>query len=472
MILFAITLLALITRYLFHLKTPVWLDEATYLVEAYQYSYKDLFFLNHWDVSHPPLYHVWVKFITTFSFEPLFVRSLGIVLGSLSLIYLYKLTSLLTRSKVIAYLASILGIYSGFLIAISISARNYAPQQFFILTFLYYFYHSFKQKRISFRNYFKVFVTALLATLTDYSFIWVLLTVVTFFLIVTFQNLIKKRSINQNLHLLKLTVISLVPFYLWLPIFVPNFLNSLTLVGWLVSLSSKTWISQLNQLISRMFFLQKTTFPYFVLIIFILVYYLIKALKSKNNKAYWLLFLLLFVPIAGSMAFDRLVSPILHVRNLFVVTYPIIIFVSIILGSIYQKKQIVGGVLVGMILVAQIISIPILINQNTILNPFVRQLPDLKQNLLENDYYQSRFIALDSSIEKNKALFSYFLKFKKPSPNKDVVIYTESDSIQVGSHSFLLISFSQKKCFSNQSRKCQAMPYFDKMVSIHKCRNL
>lgn len=211
--LFAIILLSLVLRFIV-INQSLWLDEAIGALIAKSHSYQEIVLKFPLADNHPPLYYLALKGWTDiFGYSEVALRSLSVLFGTLTVIFVYKVADLISKKKKIVFpLASALFLATSPLhIYYSQEARMYAMAGFLGVAAIYYFLKTIKGKE-KYTDWilFCLFYTSLI--FTDY---------VPAFLYPVFPlyALLKKKGRGWWGRFVLANVPLLVLWYFWLPIF-------------------------------------------------------------------------------------------------------------------------------------------------------------------------------------------------------------------------------------------------------------
>lgn len=401
--LFFIVMLAFYARFQVAKEFSVMDDEAVLVMDSSQ-SFKNLFLLNYWNTAHPPVYDIIDKItVITTGTSPISIRLKSQIFGSLSLIFLFQIVFLLTQSINTSFIVVILTSFSGFFIGLSAFNRPYGFQQFFVLGFLYYFLKIFLKKSQKNKfNFLILFIFSAFATLTDYSFLWVIASIYIILFIDSIRLLIQKKFTKKILftHLLTL-FFTLLPFVLWSPIFFTKIHSAVALESYIGQYLNTPIHMLIGECIEKMFFITTDDDMFKAIGIFVIIFNLfclIQYLKSKNiltQKTYLFLLIISIVPIILSLIVSYTFFPIFLTRNIFVCSYSFYIFISIFISKISSNK------INQFFLVFSFLILQIFTYHNTILNNF-----NFNNSI---DILETRGVLSKNDFDKYPILFDYDL---------------------------------------------------------------
>lgn len=296
--------LALILRARYSTITDVWLDETTVYTLAATYSYRNLFFINHWDAAHPPLLYLFVKFlIDIFGIQQASIHSIRILqifFSSLAVFPIYVIAKKLIKNATaffvpVFYSVNIFQIYWG------ATMRPYGVLQFFLpVALVTFFKNSWNTKRkIILCNILFIFLF-----FWDYSTIWFFVTFYLYHLLAFGIRALFKKIYDTKIFLLSVL--------LWFPVFVKGFSQAINLEAYLnVSLLT------LKFAIAEFYGVQ-TIFnanDFFYGIVIVLIISAIAFIVKKKKTMYFIL-IGIIVPIVTSFLYSIYLNPIFVPPNL------------------------------------------------------------------------------------------------------------------------------------------------------------
>jgi len=193
----------------------LWLDEAIGALVVKNQSLLEILTRFPLGDNHPPLYYLTLKVWTSlFGYSELALRSLSVLFGLLTIIFVFKMAKLIDEKKNVLYpvFGSLLLATSQIHIYYSQEARMYVMAAFLATAAIYYFLKTLDKKpRIRDFVLFSLFYTALI--FTDYTPVFLY---PVFFL----YPLWKKKDKKWWLCFLSANVPLMILGYLWLPTFI------------------------------------------------------------------------------------------------------------------------------------------------------------------------------------------------------------------------------------------------------------
>lgn len=162
-----ILLLGLILR-LISLDQSLWLDEATSVVVARDFTFSEIITRFSPGDFHPPLYYLMLKvWISVFGSTEVAVRMLSVVFGVATIWVVYKITQKLFAYH-ISLLASLFFATAPLHIYYSQEARMYVPLTFFAALSVFFFLQIIQEKKSSIFNWLGFIAVNALLLYTDY----------------------------------------------------------------------------------------------------------------------------------------------------------------------------------------------------------------------------------------------------------------------------------------------------------------
>lgn len=418
--LFFLVVVAFLIRVYFSHQYAFWVDESNVVVESYR-SFKELVFLEYWDKSHPPLFNVFVKYWKELGSGAFMLRLPSLGFSSLSLLLLFRVSKLLSRSTAVAFITVILAIPSGFLASLSIFSRPYGMQQFFALGFIYFWLLQAVAVGESRRELVMVFLFSLAATFTDYSFLWVLVVVSTVSVVsVGFRSLQKGKLDTAFLSKeLKFGAISVLPFAIWLPVFVRVFNSALALEHYLGDNYPGSFLQTLGY-VFHLFFLFSKDFLFNVFVVLVVSgFFLVKQFrKRKFPDAFIFLSHLAFIPLVTSVVVSYYFFPVALTKNLFVVYYAFLIFQALVVKAVLSTNRSLG-IAVLLLLVGYHLSQTQPVIRANINYGYADALVTIRENLEQNRYFGASTVAIDELTYSSDyaSLFTYYFGYYDGPPN-------------------------------------------------------
>ncbi len=297
----------------------LWLDEAIGAIAAKQYSFIDIVTVFLRNDNHPPLYYLLLKaWASVFGFSDIALRLPTVILGSLSVVMVYKLTKKYVPGA--AVLAALFTAASPFLIYYSQEVRMYMPTVFLTLSAVFFFLDTFEDKRNRYSWYlFSLSVCALL--FTDYVPVF-LLPVFPLYALLKRARTVWWRSFG--LSFVPLVVLGIA----WLPILQVQISGGATVLSFLPEWKGLAGGATLKQLILvwNKFLLGRISIRpqsvYFALILLFsipVIYALIRSFISKRSSFITFVWLWLLVPPSVCFLVSFLFPAFIYFRLSFVV---------------------------------------------------------------------------------------------------------------------------------------------------------
>jgi mannosyltransferase len=288
-----IIILALIVR-LINLNQSFWLDEAAQVIESAR-PFMDQFQLA--ADFHPPLYHVILHFWMKFGISEIWVRILSVILGLLSIYFIYKISSVFKQEKI--------GKIAAFLLAISPYhiwySQEVRPYMLFVTVSLFSSWLFFK------KEWFWYGLSVILGLYSHYFFPVLLLS----------HGLLVFRFYKKScMNWIKSIVFGGIFFIPWIPSFIQQVKIGTNgfFSGWtdIVSVS----VTKAVPLTFIKFVFGKTSisqnYIYISLTVFTLILFCYSAVncwKDKKGKQIFILFAISMLTILGISLFIPVIAP-------------------------------------------------------------------------------------------------------------------------------------------------------------------
>lgn len=344
-ILGGLLIVGLFIRIYIALTTQLWRDETYFFFISHHSTFIDLVLQNYWDTVHPSFYYIIIHFWQKISVHPHFLRSLSLVI-SLGILYLTPLlpAKLFPKYKQLPYIFLFFYSLSPTQISLNVVVRPYPLVILLAMVSIILFIDIVRtKKKCTTKIVFFACINGLIGY-TDYSGIWLVMSYYVTYLIYVLNN--DEGHTYRNLrHALALSVLTAIP---WLIFFLLNTTRIFELSS--VSLSSvfttpnpiKSNLWQLaffsNTLYSDLF-IQKNIVTIDILsIILILVSMIGIIIISKDYlKEKILIVTVIVFPFISSFLYSILFSPIFLGRNLHIVSFALLIGMSVFI-TIFLKK--------------------------------------------------------------------------------------------------------------------------------------
>lgn len=378
-----ILLIALTLRFI-SLNQSLWLDEAINILAA-----KNNFF---WDMVtnyakydfHPPGYFViiwlWTKL---FGYSEIAVRLPSVIFGVLTVLIIYQIGKKL-YSKFMGLLAALLLAINPLHIYYSQEARMYSFATFAVCLNMFFFLDFFKTKTSNLG-----FIISLILVLSsDYLAYLVILAQ---FIILIF---LKSRILRKWF---LLTLLSIFPWLLWLPIFTDQINIGINATSNIPEWKNVVGSSNLKEipLTFVKFIIGRISHPdkLFYATLFLpiglsFVFFILRAIRSQENKIKVILLNWLFIPIILSWMISFMISVYSYFRLLFVLP-AFLILVSI--GFLLKKNKLAKIVLIFIITIQIVCSLIYLSNPKFQredwkgLTAYLKQIPKDSRILFESN---------------------------------------------------------------------------------------
>lgn len=230
MMLLLVVLLGLILR-LISVNQSLWLDEATSVLVARDFSFSDIITRFSPGDFHPPLYYFLLKIWTgIFDATEIGARSLSVILG-LATIPLVFLIGRKLLNKEAGFIAALFFATAPLHIYYSQEARMYVPATFFASLVVLFFIKILQAAKWSLANAVFLAVSTVLLVYTDYPPIFLILSLAAFLLLFNRIKLVKEPR-----KWLLFVFISVLFFIPWIPIFISQLTSGISvkslLPGW------------------------------------------------------------------------------------------------------------------------------------------------------------------------------------------------------------------------------------------------
>lgn len=297
MILLLIILLGLVLR-LISINQSLWLDEATSILVARDFSFTDIITRFSPGDFHPPLYYFLLKiWIGVFGATEIGARSLSVVLGSATIPLVFLIGKKLLNKET-GLIAALFFATAPLHIYYSQEARMYTAAAFFAALFVLFFL-KVQEKKATLLGWAGLVISGVLAFYTHYLTL-TLLFVVFFYLFLNKERL--KKNFSRWVIFFVLVVLSFLP---WLPIFFQQIQNTA-----LVKINAPYWWRVLG----------KTDFKQLALVP---VKFLIGRISSYDKVFY-----------ALSISFPLALSILLFIRSISIVRKTLLIWLWLLVPVI------------------------------------------------------------------------------------------------------------------------------------------
>ena len=346
-ILGAILLLGFFLR-LYHINYfDLWRDEA-FSVNAANNSLLNIIEITLND-THPPLHllilHYWMKIFGNSEFS---VRFPSLIFGIFTILATYKLSSLISKRKMVALISTLFVALNPLLIIYSQEARPYSMLTFFSIMAIFFLFRILKNPK--WVDYVGFILFSVLGLYTHNIYIFVLMTLILFFgFRLLYKRMLKPLETKDKNSLIHFLVSIGIIFFLYLPglfIFIHQYINIESNELWLQYPNIKIIIENINWVFtSHSYYSHFSDFDYlFVFLIknlgisFLVFGMLIEIKGSKNRLPTFSLFLL---GILSTIIIISFWMPFFFVRYLIFLT-PIILIISA-LGA-YSTIKLLGKI--------------------------------------------------------------------------------------------------------------------------------
>jgi hypothetical protein len=302
---------------------------------------------------------------------------------------------------------------------LSIFSRPYGPQQFFVCAVIFYWWKGFSSAKnggkIKVKDLIGLTIFSVLATFTDYSFLWILLVIGLFMagdLVARFKyKLITKKNIKSVLFV---AIPIYLPFIFWLPVFLSRLHRAFTLESYLYLQDGI--LANLSGLMNNLFsFIYSIGFNS-IIFIGISIYFLAKskiflhAKEFKFNNQYLFWFLLVFIPPTTSLLVSKFISPVLVAKNLFVSIYPFLFFYSLVVQKLWRKDTMLGILLIIIAVSYQIANAHLVISSN-IKTDHLESIRTIRAELVGTDLINMPILLGQEALFDDIFVFDYYFNF-------------------------------------------------------------
>lgn len=288
---------------LINLNQSLWLDEATSILVARDFSFSDILSKFSPGDFHPPLYYFLLKiWVSIFGATEVGARSLSVVLGSATIPIVFLIGRKLLNKET-GLIAALFFATGPLHIYYSQEARMYAAATFFAAIFILFFL-KVQEKKATLYGWAGLIISGILAFYTHYL-------TLTLLLVVFLYLLLKKEQLKKNFSrwaiFLVLVILSFLP---WLPIFLQQIQNSA-----LAKINAPYWWEVLG----------KTDFKQLALVP---VKFLIGRISSYDKVFYGL-----------SISFPIILSTLLFIRGILVIRKTLLIwlwlFIPVVASALF-----------------------------------------------------------------------------------------------------------------------------------------
>lgn len=234
----------------------------------------------HWDGSYLVFHYLQAIMFKIFWYSPEISRVLPIILGFLSLYFIYRISKIVFENKIVAYLSVFVTFFSYYYIVAITQARYYSMMILFFLFWIYFILKFYKLATI--RNFFialNISFFAIIFHVYLYSLLVILWLVLLFLF---FEKKIYKSIIlfiNKNYKIITLWIINFALFYIIMKFLNPGQSTS--------SISQTILLAKLDYTDNYMKFFLYNYWLFFIITFFWIFY----AIFSKKSKE---IFILLF----------------------------------------------------------------------------------------------------------------------------------------------------------------------------------
>lgn len=350
MSIFLILALGLFLRVI-NLNQTLWLDEATSVLVARDFSFAEIITRFSPGDFHPPLYYFLLKvWIFAFGASEVAARSLSVTLGSAT-IPLVFLTGRKLLNKGTGLVAALFFATAPLHIYYSQEARMYAMATFFVTLFVWFFLLTL-DKRAGLSVWMGFFIAGVLAFYTHY------LTLTLLFVVALYLFLHRRYLGEKLIGWFSVFLLFIFCFFPWLPVFSQQFQNAS-----LAKINTPLWWEVLGRtgvkelalvpikfLIGRVssynkvFYALSVSFP----LALSTILFIRSIPTAKKTLFVWLW---LFVPVAISVIFGLVSSGFSYFRLLFVLPafYLLLSVGAFSLNKKWQRLAVAGVLLVNII---------------------------------------------------------------------------------------------------------------------------
>lgn len=352
MILLLIILLGLVLR-LISLNQSLWLDEATSVLVARDFSFSDIITRFSPGDFHPPFYYFLLKtWIGVFGSSEVAARSLSAVLGSATIPLVFLIGKRLI-SKEIGLAAAIFFATAPLHIYYSQEARMYVPATFLTSLVVLFFVRILQAAKWSLTNAVFLTISTILLVYTDYLPVFLIFSLAAFLL------LFHRMKLAKDLRKWLLFVFIIVLFFIpWIPTFIFQLTSGISLEsslpGWWQVLGrtspKELLLVPVKFMIGRISAYDEVLYGVFVgipLVLFSLLF--LEALKFWDKTK--LLWFWLVGPVVLAAIFGLFISGFSYFRLLFVlpVFYLLLSVGALSLNGKWQRLAVASIFIVNII---------------------------------------------------------------------------------------------------------------------------
>lgn len=344
-----VILLGIILRGI-NLDQSLWLDEATSIRVAREFSFQQIVTTFSPGDFHPPLYYFLLKiWISVFGASEVAARSLSVLLGSATIPLVFLIGRKLV-SKNAGLAAALFFATAPLHIYYSQEARMYAAATFFATLFVWFFLKSLKEKKLF--TWLGLLLSGIFLAYTHYLTITLLGVALCYLLL-------QQKQLKKNLYFwLSLFILIPASFLPWTPIFLKQIQSAAlakinTPLWW--DVLGKTSLKQLalvpiKFLAGRISFYNKILYTLFVLPPLVLSALLLWRSIFKKSLFLWLW---LLVPLVFSALFGWISSGFSYFRLLFILPA---FYLLITVGIYSLKSKKTQRMLVGVFVLMNLVS--------------------------------------------------------------------------------------------------------------------
>ncbi len=362
----------------------LWFDEV-YSWKISQGSIKQIIIETSGDI-HPPLYYLVLKYWNMLSGDSVFsMRMLSVLIGILSMIYLFRLSLLFTESRFQQILILLMYAFSPLNIYYSQEVRMLNLNLLLCLAGVYYFYSFLK--KYSFRNSFLYVLFTLLSLYTHYFGFLILFTEVLVMFIRFFQS--RQRDLLKR-YLICFSVINLL-YVPWYRVFLEQVTKG---QPWRKQQTLKETSEAVITFFREIFLSPYVAFEpmtaYYIstaaaiFVAVLMIYFVFRIFNQKNagesNRDTIILFFLVPLLIAWLISFNQ---SILLSRYLSIIVPYLIL--SIVIFSFRDFKQRIATVIVIGLLAVSIYGTKIYFGNNFKNNDYRKIISYLEKNIRQGD---------------------------------------------------------------------------------------
>lgn len=352
MILLLIVLFGLVLR-MISLNQSLWLDEATSVLVARDFSFSDIITRFSPGDFHPPLYYLLLKvWISVFGASEVAARSLSVFAGSATIPLVFLIGKRLI-SKEIGLAAATFFATAPLHIYYSQEARMYVPATFFATLAVLFFVRILQAAKWSLTNAVFLTISTTLLVYTDYLPVFLIFSLAAFLLL--FHRMKLAKDLRKWLLFVFIVVLFFIP---WIPTFISQLTSGISvessLPGWWQVLGrtspKELLLVPVKFMIGRISAYDKVLYGAFVgipLVFFGLLF--LEGLKIWNKTK--LLWFWLVGPIILAAIFGLFVSGFSYFRLLFVLPafYLLLSVGALSLDGKWQRLAVAGVLLINVI---------------------------------------------------------------------------------------------------------------------------